>query len=198
MDRLQPNQASAAASTLAQAFSDDPLMHILAPDADEKRRLDVGKWFFGATIHYGVRYNGEVSCNDDASAAAIWFPPGHTHLSPLRMLRAGMGAMPFKTGINGTMRFFKAMPVTEAFHKAVDGPHWYLLAIGTRPDVQGTGLGGALVELGTTQADKARIPCYLETATESNVAFYRKRGFEVTGQAEVYGFTLYGMVRQPQ
>jgi ribosomal protein S18 acetylase RimI-like enzyme len=187
MDRLKPNQARAAASTLAEAFSDHPLMHILAPD--QKRRADVAKWFFGAAINYGLRYNGEVSCNDDASAAAIWFPPGHTHLSPVRMLRAGMGAMPFKAGINGTLRFVRAMPVTEAFHKAVDGPHWYLLAIGTRPDVQGTGLGGALVELGTAQADKAKIPCYLETATESNVAFYRKRGFEVTGEAEIYGFT---------
>ena len=195
MDRLKPNQASTAANTLARAFRDDPLMHILSPN--EKRRLDVGRWFFGAAISYGLRYHGEVSCNDDASAAAIWFPPGHTHLSPFRMLRAGMGAMPFKAGINGTMRFFKAMPVTEAFHKAVEGPHWYLLALGTRPDVQGTGLGSALVELGTEQADKAEIPCYLETATESNVAFYRKRGFEVTGETEVYGFILRGMVRQP-
>jgi ribosomal protein S18 acetylase RimI-like enzyme len=196
MDRLKPDQASAAASTLAEAFRDDPLMHILAPD--EKRRVDVGPWFFGAAIKYGLRYDGEVSCNEDASAAAIWFPPGHTDLSPFRMLRAGMGAMPFKAGINGTIRFFKALPVTEEFHKAVDGPHWYLMAIGTKPDVQGTGLGSALVELGTAQADKAKIPCYLETGTESNVAFYRKRGFEVTGQAEVYGFTLYGMVRPPQ
>jgi ribosomal protein S18 acetylase RimI-like enzyme len=196
MDRLKPNQAAAAASTLAQAFSDDPLMHILAPD--EKRRVDVGRWFFGTTINYGLRYQAELWCDQDASAAAIWFPPGHTDLSPLRMLRAGMGAMPFKAGINGTMRFFKAMSATEALHKAVDGPHWYLLAIGTRPNAQGTGLGGALVELGTAQADKARIRCYLETATESNVAFYRKRGFEVTGQTEVYGFTLRGMMRQPQ
>ena len=196
MDRLKPNQASAAASTLAQAFWDDPLMHILA--SDERRRADAGPWFFGALINYGLRYNGEIWCNQDASAAAVWFPPGHTHLSPLRMLRVGMAAMPFKAGINGTMRFFKAMPITEAFHKAVDVPHWYLLAIGTRPEVQGTGLGGALVELGTAQADEAGIPCYLETGTESNVAFYRKRGFEVTGETEVYGFTLYGMVRQPQ
>jgi ribosomal protein S18 acetylase RimI-like enzyme len=114
------------------------------------------------------------------------------------MLRVGMAAMPFKAGINGTMRFFKAISATEQLHKEVGGPHWYLLAIGTKPELQGTGLGSALVELGTAKADSAKLPCYLETATESNVAFYRKRGFEVTGQAEVYGFTLYGMVRQPQ
>jgi ribosomal protein S18 acetylase RimI-like enzyme len=114
------------------------------------------------------------------------------------MLQAGMVAMPFKAGINGTMRFFKAISATEKLHKTVDAPHWYLLAIGTKPDLQGTGLGSALVELGTAQADASRVPCYLETATESNVAFYQKRGFKVTGQAQVYGFTLYGMVRPPK
>jgi len=196
VDRLKPDQIMAAANTLAEAFWDDPLMHIVAPD--EKRRLDVGPWFFGGLVKYGLRYDGEVSGNEDASAAAIWFPPGHTDFSPFRMLRVGMAAMPFKAGFNGTMRFFKAMSVTEALHKAVDGPHWYLAAIGTRPNLQGAGLGSALVELGTAQADASQLPCYLETGTESNVAFYQKRGFDVTGQAEVYGFTVFGMVRPPQ
>lgn len=92
----------------------------------------------------------------------------------------------------------RALSATEKFHKAVEGPHWYLMAVGTRPTQQGTGLGSALLELGTSQADAAGVPCYLETATESNVAYYSKRGFEVTGQANVLGYTLYGMVRPPK
>lgn len=170
-------------------------MHIVAPD--EKRRAKFGPWFFSKAIGLGMS-SGEVSCSDDASAVAVWFAPGNTDLTPMRMLRAGMGALPFKAGLNGTMRFMKAMPVTEKFHKAVKGPHWYLMAIGTSPASQSRGLGSELVELGTSQADAAGVPCYLETGTESNVAFYSKRGFEVTGQAEVLGFTLYGMVRQPR
>ncbi len=70
--------------------------------------------------------------------------------------------------------------------------------LGTSPEAQGKGLGGALVEYGTSQADEAGISCYLETATESNVAFYKKRGFQVMNQADILGFTLYGMLRQPQ
>jgi ribosomal protein S18 acetylase RimI-like enzyme len=72
------------------------------------------------------------------------------------------------------------------------------MAIGTRSAAQGTGLGSALLEIGTAQADSAGLPCYLETGTENNVAFYSKRGFEVVGQADVYEFTLYGMVRPPK
>jgi GNAT superfamily N-acetyltransferase len=91
------------------------------------------------------------------------------------------------------------MSVGEKVHKAaLSGAHWYLLALGTTPERQGTGLGSALIERGSSQADAARIPCYLETATESNVAFYSKRGFEVSDQVEVLGFTFWGMVRQPK
>jgi ribosomal protein S18 acetylase RimI-like enzyme len=194
MEILRPSQLETAAKTLAEAFWDDPLMHIVAPN--ENRRAAVGPWFFLKALTYGIRW-GQASCNDDASAVAIWFPPGNTDIKPGRMLRVGMGALPLRAGINGTVRFMRALSATEKFHKAVEGPHWYLMAIGTSPARQGTGLGNALLELGTSQADAAGIPCYLETATESNVAFYSKRGFEVTGQTNVLGFTLRGMVRQP-
>jgi len=195
IDTIRPDQIEAAAKTLVEAFWDDPLMHIVAPD--ENRRAAVGHWFFAKSIAYGLRW-GEVSSNDDASAVAVWFPPGNTDIKPGRMLRVGMGALPFRAGFNGTIRFMRAISATEKFHKAVKGPHWYLMAIGTSPALQGTGLGSALLELGTSQANAAGIPCYLETATESNVSYYSKRGFEVTGQADVFGFTLRGMVRQPK
>ena len=90
------------------------------------------------------------------------------------------------------------MSATGPFHKTVHGPHWYLVTIGTRKARQGQGLGGTLVEVGTSRADAAGVPCYLETATQRNVDFYAKRGFEVVGQAEVEGFTLFGMVRAPR
>jgi ribosomal protein S18 acetylase RimI-like enzyme len=195
MERVRPDQIEVAARTVSDAFWDDPLMHIVAPD--EQKRATVGPWFFAKTISYGMRW-GEASCNEDASAVAVWFPPGQTELAPLRMLRVGFGALPFKAGLNGTKRFLNAMPLTEKLHKAVTGPHWYLLTIGTSPARQGQGLGSALVELGTRQADAANVPCYLETGTKSNVAFYTKRGFEIVGQVQAYGFTVWGMVRQPR
>jgi ribosomal protein S18 acetylase RimI-like enzyme len=189
---LAPGELSAAAAVVAEAFFEDPLMQIIAPD--EKRRKAVGPWFFKGALDAGMRW-GHVWCPEDVSGAAVWFPPGETSLGLGRMLRVGMAALPLKAGLNGTMRFMKAMPVTEKFHKAVKEPHWYLMAIGVSPSRQGTGVGNALLEAGTSRADAAGVPCYLETGTESNVEFYSKRGFEVKGQEEVLGFTLYGMVR---
>jgi hypothetical protein len=44
---------------------------------------------------------------------------------------------------------------------------------------QGLGMGTRLLEPVLSLADAAGQPCYLETQTERNVAWYRKLGFEV-------------------
>ena len=111
----------------------------------------------GTAVSYGLA-KGEVWGNEDASAVAVWFPPGQTTLSTLGMLRAGMIRLPLQVGLRGSVRVLTAIGATEPFHKQVEGPHWYLLALGTRPERQGQGLGSALMEIGTARADAARIP----------------------------------------
>ena len=195
VQRLDARQADAAAATLSEAFFDDPLLQIVAPDEAARRRW--GPWFMSLIVHYGLRW-GDVSCIDGTSAVAVWVPPGSGEMSLGRMLRVGFAKMPFRLGLASTSRFMRAMSATEPFHKTVDGPHWYLAAVGALPIAQGRGMGSALVELGTSQADEAGLPCYLETGTQSNVDFYGKRGFEIVGQTQLFGHTLTGMVRQPR
>lgn len=195
MERIGRDRQAAAARTLAEAFGDDPLMHIVAPD--ERKRRAVGAWFFERVVEVGLRW-GRVWGNEDTSAVAVWLPPGDTDLTTGRLLRTGFWALPFKAGLAGTARFGRAMSATEALHHAVQGPHWYLLAVGTRAARRGQGLGSALVELGTSEADAAGASCYLETGTQANVDFYARRGFEVTGEVDVEGFRVVGMVRPPR
>ncbi|MBI2765566.1 MAG: GNAT family N-acetyltransferase [Chloroflexi bacterium] len=195
IQRLDARQAEAAAATLSDAFFDDPLLQIIAPDEARRRRW--GPWFMSLIVQYGLR-RGEVSCIDGTSAVAVWVPPGSGEMSFGRMLRVGFAWMPFRLGVANTSRFLRAMSATESFHKTVDGPHWYLAAVGARPELQGRGMGSSLVEVGTSQADEAGMPCYLETGTQSNIDFYAKRGFEIVGQAQLFGHTLTGMVRPPR
>lgn len=195
MESLRPDQQRAAALTLAEAFATDPLLEILAPDP--ARRAKLGPPMMTVLLAYGLRY-GHVWANDDASAVAIWLAPESGPMTMPRMLRVGMWRAPFILGLDGMGRMSKAMSATEGFHKQVEGPHWYLMTVGTRTARQGQGLGSTLVEMGTSRADDAKVPCYLETGTDSNIAFYRKRGFEVVGHAECYGYTLTGMIRQPR
>jgi hypothetical protein len=48
------------------------------------------------------------------------------------------------------------------------------------------------------QTDAAGEPAYLETDTPQNVAFYRRRGFEVIDRSEPLGVSTWYMARQPR
>ena len=68
--------------------------------------------------------------------------------------------------------------------------HWYLALLGVDPDHAGKGIGSALLEPVLAEADKDRLPCYLETAEKSNLAFYEKHGFEVLRHGTGPGTTV--------
>jgi len=192
MDLIRPNQRDAAALTLSEAFHNDPLMQLLA--RDELRRPRAGRWFFGVTVDYGIRW-GRVWVNEDAAAVAVWLTPDSAWSAP-RSFQVGMGMFPLRVGLRAMVRVMRAAPALARLHGVVSGPHWYLMAIGTRPARRREGLGSALIAAGTSQADAAHLPCYLETATPRNVEFFREHGFEVTGAEHVSGHPIFGMVRE--
>jgi len=50
-----------------------------------------------------------------------------------------------------------------------------------------------------SKCDEEGIPAYLESSKESNIAFYNRHGFEVTGEVKAKnGPTLWPMWREPQ
>ncbi|NIP94842.1 MAG: GNAT family N-acetyltransferase [Akkermansiaceae bacterium] len=76
-------------------------------------------------------------------------------------------------------------------------PYWYLATLGVDPPYQSRGLGTLLVTEGLDRADADHTPAYLETETESNVAFYRGLGFEVVEELTIerLGIPLWLMAR---
>ena len=94
--------------------------------------------------------------------------------------------MPFRMGLQGSQRFGEFDKELSQFHKSiVPGDHWYLLMLGTAPQLQGSGAGSAALEAGTTRAAEAGVPVYCETMTEQNVAFYTNRGFVIGNEYTV-------------
>lgn len=79
-----------------------------------------------------------------------------------------------------------------------DVPHWYLDTIATDPDLQGRGLAGRLLDHNLEIRDAAGEACALDTHSPENVAFYNRRGFEVTGRTMLPGDgpDLYMMLRE--
>jgi GNAT superfamily N-acetyltransferase len=74
-----------------------------------------------------------------------------------------------------------------ARRRHVPGPHCYVPLLGVRPQMQGRGLSRAVFGPVFAAADRARVPVYLETMTEPNVAIYRRLGFDLVGKSELSG-----------
>ncbi len=109
--------------------------------------------------------------------ATLWLPPRvHKAFSILASLDIG-ATITWNSGLGALLR---GMHVDEGFHAHhPKEPHFYLYAIGVRPEAQGKGLGGMLMRAGLERVDEAGAAAYLESTKESNVPLYRRFGFEV-------------------
>lgn len=74
-------------------------------------------------------------------------------------------------------------------------PHYYLGVLGTRPAMHGHGIGRQLLQsfCDLSASDQLSRGVYLETANPSNIRFYERAGFAVTGQGNLGGATLWCM-----
>ena len=197
---LVAHQKTQIAPVLARAFLADPVYTILFPDKVERERAL--HRLFGALVGYCLVY-GLVHTTPEMEGAACWLSPGNTRVTLWRALRTGLGLQRAVARFNAQARreFVAATAYIDEIHKhKAPEPHWYLWALGVEPHFQGQGIGGRLVQPVLTQADKDGVPCYLETQTERNVAFYQKRGFEVVSDGLVpeQGFRIWAMLREAQ
>lgn len=194
---LGPDLLDKATDTLERAFSTDPMFTWIFPDPGKRsqslRRLN------RVPLVFGRRY-GRVTQAHGAMATAIWLPPGRA-MTVGEMARAGILGVPFRVGFRAFARFMGALDTMGRLHKQyVPEPHWYLLVLGVDPQLQGRGLGSALVREGLARADQANCPCYLETSNERNLAFYERHGFTMLESATLGdgGSPAWAMRREPQ
>jgi len=153
-----------------------------------------------ALIKYCLLY-GEVYTTPAVKAVACWLSPGNTRTTFWRMLRSGMIPVVMRFRRDTRKRFLDLVSYLDERHKRLmTGPHWYLWALAVEPTYQGQGIGGRLIEPVLTRADERGVPCYLETQLERNVAFYKRRGFEIVWQGEVpqRELMLWTMIREPR
>jgi len=193
---MRPDQFDSVCEAVQLAFIHDPLMEFLVPDLEKRKR--VSAWFWRSGLAYGQKF-GVVETDESGGSAATWLPPGQTDMPLRRLVRTPMIQFPFRFGLRGAIRFISMMGMTDKAHKRIaPGEHWYLLGLATHPDLQGKGIGSALMEAGHKIADESNLPCYLETGTEYDIAFYSKRGYEIAERLSVKTLSGAGMIRKPQ
>lgn len=189
---------SDAVQALAAAFADYAMLRALCPDA--RRRAWVVPAFARMLYRISARAGGAFA-TDGFGAVACGLPPGSEWPSEWDYVRAGALSVVWRTGARAGWRFLKLGPAFDAARAKHmgDRPHWYLHLLGVRPDAQGKGLSRAVLRPMFDAADRDRAPIFLETATETNVAIYKRMGFAQLGFTELPGgIPNWEMAREPR
>jgi ribosomal protein S18 acetylase RimI-like enzyme len=198
VDRLARADVNTSIAVATRAFWDDPMFNFFNPDLLAQHKNLVG--FFAGAVH-DCADHGEVwvaRAGPTVAGVAAWLPPGvFPATRGMRALRQGLRAA--SSVVRGRQRrtAFKMMNEMTARHPHEE--HWYLAMLATDPGHQGRGIGTALLEPVLARADEVGVPTYLETQKESNIAYYRRFGFDVLDMFTVDSSPpLWQMQRQPR
>jgi ribosomal protein S18 acetylase RimI-like enzyme len=192
--RLQEAQIETAGLMLGRAFWDDPFSIYLLPD--EEQRARALSFLFTAATRYGNLFGEVYATAPPLDGAAVWIPPGSAGMSPERARAAKMDELAAVLGDAAMARFEALLGHMRDLHQRdVPPAHWYLMVLGVEPERQRQGIGSSLIRPVLARADAAGTPCYLETTRESNLAFYRKHGFEVVVEDVFDGLRYWTMRR---
>lgn len=196
---LQYSQIESASEILAHAFNNDPTFRYFTKE-EERARIDAIKCYAKAKLRYSQPYKQIYTTTNDLKGIAIWIPPGEFPLDDLRLLSLGLYALPFHLSLNKLPELLSVLSTTEKYHKQdLPQPHWYLSMLGVSPTYQRQGVGSLLLQPILKQADKDRLPCYLETSTEGGVRLYQRHGFEIIRSDSLLAGKLkfWSMKREP-
>ncbi len=185
-------EIAAMAHTLARAFDDDPLTTWLFPDPGPRRRKL--PTFFRSLLRASFPF-GAVYTVDGTRSVAIWNPPGTFPLGWKTDARVGFTTArlvgPRIASCSRGLLYFATHHPSER--------HWYLQMIGTDPQWQGRGEGGAVMAPVLERCDREGERVYLESSKERNIPFYARYGFEVTEEIQVPGGpVVWAMWREPR
>lgn len=196
--KLDPKNKKRAAAVVASAFFNYPMFTFYFPD--EKRRVKELPWYMEQVINCALRY-GEVYTNPECSGVAFTLPPGHTKLSQWEYMQNGFILTPFVLGLKDFARSQECEAFEyETHERLMQGrEHYYLWGLTVDPKVKKQGIGSALMKKVLGIADAAKMPMYLETHDEKNVAYYESKGFKLISSEKYRNNELkfWNMVREP-
>lgn len=167
-------------SVMAEAFHDDPIIGWLMPN-ERKRRARLRR-FFSIELRHMALPRGQVWATRDLTGVALIMPPGRWRV-PLRATLLEGSA--FGGRLGRAARLGAAMEWRHA--REVREPHYYVRDVGVLPEMQGRGLGSALMGPTLERCDRGGLPVYLEASSERSAALYERLGFELIDELRVAG-----------
>jgi GNAT superfamily N-acetyltransferase len=174
---VSEHQIDDVAAAIARGFDDNEVWVWLLPD--DRRRVGLLTKRFRAMIKHVSIPRGGAWATADLQGGALWLPPRRLEWSLGEQLHEAMALMP-GLGLRGARRGRRLQRLFAAHHPRE--PHYYLDTLSIDPAHQRRGYGSALIAPLLEHADAERMPAYLETQRRDNIPFYRRFGFEETGE----------------
>lgn len=192
MRHATPLDADFTASVLTEAFSADPLMGYLWPDADRPGFPAQGALREFMEAAFDVYLPHGHSYVVEGRGAALWSPPGiepdTSAFSEIFMTYADPQILE-AAGAN-----FAAMHEVHP-----EEPHFYLAQVGASDAARGQGLGSAFLERVLSVCDNEGFLAHLEATTPRSQRLYARHGFKTVTEINfVPGVSLFPMTREPQ
>ena len=173
---------------MTDAFSADPVGKWISSDPEYPR------WCWPMIVPFLIPHN-EVYVAGNGLGAAMWVPP-EAKLN-IRPNIASIWNLWRRFGIRSILRLSRLISTLEPQHPR--DQHYYLFAIGVRPESRGQGIGSALLEHVLQQCDRRKVGVYLENSNSLNLAFYQRYGFKLQSKIDLprNGPSLWLMYREP-
>ena len=182
------------ASTLADAFQNDPVFSWLLPN-EERRPSALERFFALEARHIALPHASSLVVNGASgiAAAALILPPerwrtpiGVEVRHAVDYARIFRGSLPRALGL---------ISVLEREH--LRSPHYYLAFVGVTSAERGRGHGGVLLEeLGRRCAEEG-VAAYLEASSPDNARLYRRHGFETLRIVQPFGSPPMELMQRP-
>jgi len=183
---LQAGEDQQAVDVLVTAFTADPVIRWMYPDANGYlTHFPAFLRAFGGTAFL----SGTVWRLGEFRAVALWFPPGVEPDGD-----AVLAEIKESVAAHKQSDLLAVLDQMDAAHPRY--PHWYLPWFGVDGGQQGKGLGGELMRNCLEFVDRDRLPAYLESPNPRNLPFYERHGFEITGTSQAGACPpVYSMLR---
>ena len=171
----ESSEIEKVAAMMTVAFSGDPFMRWMYPEADAfiAHFPKFVEAFAGGAFDQDAAF-----VDEDFGGACMWFPPG-TEVDEEGLQQHAIATVaPERLGQMGEI--FQQM---EEYH--VDEEVWYLPMIGVDAKFQGQGIGALLMNSVLAKTDEMGIPTYLESSNPTNIPFYKRLGYEAIGEIKI-------------
>jgi predicted N-acetyltransferase YhbS len=185
-------------ATAVSAFFDERLYKWTLP-LDTERSNFIRRFFqFRLERDYGKKVIKVAEDEGGIAGVAIWSPPepdaAEVDLSVFRQVFAG-----YDSSIGDRCIHFigTVIEVLNSFHQ----PLWELGPLFVRKEMQGKGIGSALIRDHLKEIDAQDIPCALVTQEEKNIKIYERFGFKTSITIpidEKAALASYGMIREKE